>query len=268
MALGGDGSTRPTFFELVAAERLMPSLKAATIYSLSVSDIVCGHAPLVRAVCESLLLVSGNHALSAHHRHHTDVLSGSASRFALAAKWWHAPPVSCKLCQETPPQAALRVLTTPLRLQIFAQRRPTFHRLLDWEDEVFALITALLDRQSLQNGSSSFAESLYGLRRAGRTASQGLPEPALLHHGQQRTLAALVSSSTCSTHGHALLRCPHQHGMWQAGRAGSRRLHASVLLSHSQTQTLAVQELLDCQKHTLRCPDVPTCCVPWLTPRC
>ncbi len=38
VALGGDGSTRPTFFELVAAERLMPSLKAATIYSLSVSS--------------------------------------------------------------------------------------------------------------------------------------------------------------------------------------------------------------------------------------
>ena len=36
VSLGGDGTTRPTFFELVAAERLMPSLKAATIYSLSV----------------------------------------------------------------------------------------------------------------------------------------------------------------------------------------------------------------------------------------
>lgn len=36
VSLGGDGSTRPTFFELVAAERLMPSLKAATVYSLSV----------------------------------------------------------------------------------------------------------------------------------------------------------------------------------------------------------------------------------------
>ncbi len=71
-----------------------------------------------------------------------------------------------------------------------------FHRLLDWEDEVFALITALLDRQSLQNGSSSFAESLYGLRRAGRPISQGLPDPALLHRGQQHTLAVLVSNPT------------------------------------------------------------------------
>ena len=31
--------------------------------------------------------------------------------------------------------------------QVFAQRRPAFHRLLDWEDECFALVTALLDRQ-------------------------------------------------------------------------------------------------------------------------
>ena len=40
--------------------------------------------------------------------------------------------------------------------QVFAQRRPAFHRLLDWEDECFALVTALLDRQvhmSWQRGS-------------------------------------------------------------------------------------------------------------------
>ena len=42
VALGGDGATRPTFFELVAAERLMPSLKAATVYSLSVSGTYAG----------------------------------------------------------------------------------------------------------------------------------------------------------------------------------------------------------------------------------
>ena len=44
VALGGDGSTRPTFFELVAAERLMPSLKAATVYSLSVCCTTFGHS--------------------------------------------------------------------------------------------------------------------------------------------------------------------------------------------------------------------------------
>ncbi len=34
--LGGDGSTKPTYFEVYAAEKLVPSLKAAIIYSLSV----------------------------------------------------------------------------------------------------------------------------------------------------------------------------------------------------------------------------------------
>ena len=35
VTLGGDGS-RPTYFELIAAERLVPSLRAAVVYSLSV----------------------------------------------------------------------------------------------------------------------------------------------------------------------------------------------------------------------------------------
>lgn len=37
VALGGEG-IRPTFFELIAADRLMPSLKAAITYSLSVRE--------------------------------------------------------------------------------------------------------------------------------------------------------------------------------------------------------------------------------------
>lgn len=83
VSLGGDG-LRPTFFELVAADRLMPSLKAAVVYSLSV----------------------------------------------------------------------------------YAQRRPALHRLLDREDELFFLLSVLLDRQALAAGGGSFAEGLYGLRRA------------------------------------------------------------------------------------------------------
>ena len=44
VSLGGDGSSRPTFFELAAAERLMPSLKAAAVYSLSVARRALCHA--------------------------------------------------------------------------------------------------------------------------------------------------------------------------------------------------------------------------------
>ncbi|KAK9810536.1 hypothetical protein WJX72_012327 [[Myrmecia] bisecta] len=112
VSLGGDGSTRPTFFELVAAERMLPSLKAATIYSLSV----------------------------------------------------------------------------------FAQRRPFLHKLLDREDEVFAAISWALDRSSLATGSGTFAESLYGMRRAAlRGSSSSTTRPTLSRTQQHATLLLLVA---------------------------------------------------------------------------
>lgn len=139
VALGGDGSTRPTFFELLAAERLMPSLKAATVYSLSVNvlfDVCC---LTVRSLLGKTVLIKA------------DVL------------------------------------------QVFAQRRPIFHRLLDFEDELFAVITAALDRQSLLNGSSSFAESLYGLRRCSVRAAD-TPKATLNKRSRRWTLLYLVRS--------------------------------------------------------------------------
>ncbi len=38
VSVGGDASTAPTYFEVVAAERLVPSLRAAAVYALSVSS--------------------------------------------------------------------------------------------------------------------------------------------------------------------------------------------------------------------------------------
>lgn len=38
VALSSDAGAAPTFFEMVAADRLMPSLKAAAAYSLSVRE--------------------------------------------------------------------------------------------------------------------------------------------------------------------------------------------------------------------------------------
>ncbi|KAK9916810.1 hypothetical protein WJX75_007322 [Coccomyxa subellipsoidea] len=108
LTVGGDGSTRPTFFELIAADRLMPSLRAAVIYTLSV----------------------------------------------------------------------------------FAQRRPVLHRVLDWEDEFFALVTAFLDRQSLANSSATFADTLYGLRRAPYAPNE--PSRSLTPQQQNVTLLFLV----------------------------------------------------------------------------
>lgn len=50
--------------------------------------------------------------------------------------------------------------------QVYAQRRPGLHNLLDSEDELFFLISILLDRHSLRTTNASFAESIYGLKRA------------------------------------------------------------------------------------------------------
>ena len=74
--------------------------------------------------------------------------------------------------------------------QVFAQRRPLLHKVLDWEDELFALITAFLDRQSLASSSSTFADSLYGLRRA-PYIREG-PSKSLTEQQQKVTLLLLV----------------------------------------------------------------------------
>ena len=81
----------------------------------------------------------------------------------------------------------------PKRIQVFAQRRLIFHRLLDCEDELFAIITAALDRQSLLNGSSSFAESLYGLRR-NSVRGEANPKASLDKRSQRWTLLFLVNT--------------------------------------------------------------------------
>ncbi|CAL8466830.1 g6366 [Coccomyxa elongata] len=75
-------------------------------------------------------------------------------------------------------------------LSVFAQRRPILHRVLDWEDEFFALVTAFLDRQSLANSSATFADTLYGLRRAPYAPSE--PSRSLTPREQNATLMFLV----------------------------------------------------------------------------
>ncbi|XP_052187656.1 peroxisome biogenesis protein 12 [Diospyros lotus] len=50
-------------------------------------------------------------------------------------------------------------------LGVFALRRPFLHKLLDYEDEFFALLMLVLETHSLRTTDASFSESLYGLRR-------------------------------------------------------------------------------------------------------
>ncbi|GAA0161801.1 chaperone [Lithospermum erythrorhizon] len=67
--------------------------------------------------------------------------------------------------------AAAQQLPSSLRaaltysLGVLALRRPFIHKILDYEDEFFALLMLVLEMHSLRTTDASFSESLYGLRR-------------------------------------------------------------------------------------------------------
>ena len=152
VALASDAGAAPTFFELVAADRLMPSLKAAAAYTLSVS-----------------LGVGGWGGGGGLRRREEKGESGDVAAFS------HTTPCP------------------PLPAQVFAQRRPSLHRFLAYEDELFALLSLALERGALARHSASFADTLYGLRRAPLPPSGGSPSRRpLTRREQRRTLAFLV----------------------------------------------------------------------------
>jgi peroxin-12 len=101
------GDARPTFFELVAADRLVPSLRAALVYSLGV----------------------------------------------------------------------------------LVQRRPSLARVLDFEDEAFALFMLLAEAHSFATSDGSVAEGLYGLQRTRLT-----PRPRPASRATDGTLRAAVTA--------------------------------------------------------------------------
>jgi hypothetical protein len=99
--------------------------------------------------------------------------------------------------------------------QVAGQTRSWVLRLLQYEDEVFALVSLLLERHSLANLHATFAESLYGLKRqpvqqqgqhnssgsssnaalAAAGAQQPSVETALLLNKQQQRQALLCQAS-------------------------------------------------------------------------
>ncbi|OAY44319.1 peroxisome biogenesis protein 12 isoform X2 [Manihot esculenta] len=60
--------------------------------------------------------------------------------------------------------ASLRAALT-YSIGVLALRRPLLHKVLDYEDEFFALLMLVLETHSLRTTDASFSESLYGLRR-------------------------------------------------------------------------------------------------------
>ncbi|KAF5948175.1 hypothetical protein HYC85_014132 [Camellia sinensis] len=61
--------------------------------------------------------------------------------------------------------AAAQQLPSSLRAALTYFYRPFLHKVLDYEDEFFALLMLVLETHSLRTTDASFAESLYGLRR-------------------------------------------------------------------------------------------------------
>mmetsp|Transcript_17245 Transcript_17245/g.44239 ORF Transcript_17245/g.44239 Transcript_17245/m.44239 type:complete len:379 (+) Transcript_17245:100-1236(+) len=158
LGMGGAASLQPTYFELLAAERLTPSLKAAVVYTLSV----------------------------------------------------------------------------------FSQRYPWLHRLLDAEDEVFGLLLALLNAQSLRASSATFAEALYGMQRvragaAGAGAEAGaVPPSGGLSRAQLR--GSLLASVLLPYLGAKLDSLQRRAAAAGGGRLGGLQV---VRYQESQPQTAA-----------------------------
>ncbi|KNA15489.1 hypothetical protein SOVF_097830 isoform A, partial [Spinacia oleracea] len=79
--------------------------------------------------------------------------------------------------------AAAQQLPSSLRaaltysIGVMALRRPILHKVLDYEDEFFALLMLVLETHSMRTTDASFSESLYGLRR--RTVNFKLKKDAL-----------------------------------------------------------------------------------------
>ncbi|XP_021738041.1 peroxisome biogenesis protein 12 isoform X2 [Chenopodium quinoa] len=79
--------------------------------------------------------------------------------------------------------AAAQQLPSSLRaaltysIGVMALRRPILHKVLDYENEFFALLMLVLETHSMRTTDASFSESLYGLRR--RTVKLKLKKDAL-----------------------------------------------------------------------------------------
>lgn len=160
MHLGGDAGAKPTYFEVYAADKLVPTLKSAIIYSLSVSQRVTAGMQRV-----------GINTATAH--------------------------VANCIC---------------LALQVLGQTHTWILPLLSYEDEVYAIVSLLLEQHSMSSMHATFAESLYGLKRqparpgassnsttsSTNTSSSPLA-PALSRRQQYEAVACQVGGGTVAT---------------------------------------------------------------------
>lgn len=83
-------------------------------------------------------------------------------------------------------------------LQVLGQSRSWLLRLLQYEDEVFAVVSLLLERHSLANLHATFAESLYGLKRQPVQHQHHQPASSKSSSRQQANASSSSSSSSAA----------------------------------------------------------------------
>lgn len=113
--VGGQG-TRPTFFEMAAAQQLPSSLRAALTYSIGV---------IVLSISIYLYINFRDFFFS-----------------ILRSDYFH--------------YYFLVLITLMLMMKVLALRRPFLHKVLDYEDEFFALLTLVLETHSLRTTGDSY----------------------------------------------------------------------------------------------------------------
>lgn len=117
--VGGQG-TRPTFFEMAAAQQLPSSLRAALTYSIGV---------IVLSI--SIYLHINFRVLFHFFLSFWEVII-----FIIFFLWFW--------------------LLWCLLMKVLALRRPFLHKVLDYEDEFFALLTLVLETHSLRTTGDSY----------------------------------------------------------------------------------------------------------------
>ncbi|KAL4190524.1 hypothetical protein AMTRI_Chr07g76130 [Amborella trichopoda] len=131
--------------------------------------------------------------------------------------------------QQLPP--SLRAALT-YSFGVLAQRRPFFHKVLDYDDEFFAMLMIVLETHSLRTTEASFSESLYGLRRRSAKLSQGKEAPhtdSVEHSGIEKhqkilSVVFLVVLPYFKSKLHSVYRAQRdamlQDTLWGAGDVG------------------------------------------------
>ncbi|XP_010934246.1 peroxisome biogenesis protein 12 [Elaeis guineensis] len=166
-------------------------------------------------------------------------------------------------------------------LGVFALRMPFLHKVLDYNDEFFALLMMVLESHSLRTTDASFSESLYGLRRRAvkityKKYSSNMESNDKIHHsGLEKhqkiaSVAFLVILPYVRSKLHYIYNRERearlQASLW--GHDDARFDDTDFLLdqgesSHSQVEAFGVEgsHMMHVKKRIM---SVIACCYPWI----